>query len=89
MFLAGSVHILKPSLYPLPAAFDAAFAAADTLVVEVNVGALDPTELQAKTLSYATLADGARVQTVLPEALAGELASSLGRYGVPLAQVQS
>lgn len=89
VFLAGSVHILKPSLYPLPAAFDAAFAAADTLVVEVNVGALDPTELQAKTLSYATLPGGARIEAVLPEPLTVELATSLGRYGVPLAQVQT
>ena len=40
VFLAGSVHILKPSLYPLPAVYDQAFAAADTLVVEVNVGAV-------------------------------------------------
>jgi uncharacterized protein YbaP (TraB family) len=58
-------------------------------VVEVNVGAVDHTELQAKTLSYATLPDGARIQTVLPENLVGELASSLSRYGVPLQQVQS
>jgi uncharacterized protein YbaP (TraB family) len=89
VFLAGSVHILKPSLYPLPAAFDAAFEASDTLVVEVNVGAVDPAELQMKTVSYATLQDGERIQTVLPEPLADELATSLGRYGVPLAQVET
>ena len=89
VFLAGSVHILKPSLYPLPGAYDAAFAAADTLVVEVNVGALEPTELQAKTLSYATLQNGARIRTVLPQPLVGELATSLARYGVPLAQVET
>ena len=89
VFIAGSVHILKPSLYPLPEAYDAAFAAADSLVVEVNVGALDPTELQVKTISYATLPNGQRIQTVLPEPLVGELAMSLRRYGVPLAQVET
>ena len=87
VYLAGSVHILKPSLYPLPAPFDAAFQAADTLVVEVNVGALDPVELQAKTLSYASLPDGQRIAAVLPEPLLERLTSSLDRYGVPLAQV--
>ena len=89
VFVAGSVHILKPSLYPLPAAFEAAFASADTLVVEVNVGAIDPMELQAKTMSYATLPDGKRIQQVLPAELAGELAEALLRYGVPMAQVET
>jgi uncharacterized protein YbaP (TraB family) len=89
VFLAGSVHILKPSLYPLPPVFDAAFAAADTLVVEVNVDAVDPTELRVKTISYATLPDGQRIQTVLPESLTAELAMSLNRYGVPLTQVET
>ncbi len=89
VYLAGSVHILKPSLYPLPAAYDAAFAAADTLVVEVNVGAVEPAELQAKTAAYATLPNGQRIQAVLPPALADELATSLGRYGASLAQVQT
>ncbi len=88
VYLAGSVHILKPSLYPLPAAYDAAFAAADTLVVEVNVGAVEPTALQAKTMSYASLADGERIQTVLPDHLADQLAASLARYGVPIHQVE-
>ncbi len=89
VYLAGSVHILKPSLYPLPPAYEAAFAAADTLVVEVNVGAVEPSELQLKTISYATLPDGQRIQTVLPEPLTAELATSLGRYGVPLNQVET
>ena len=87
VYLAGSVHILKPSLYPLPAPFDEAFEAADTLVVEVNVGALDPVELQAKTLSYATLPDGTRVQSALAAPLLARLETSLDRYGVALSQV--
>lgn len=87
VYLAGSVHILKPSLYPLPAPFESAFAAADTLVVEVNVGALDPVALQTKTLSYASLGDGQRLESLLPESLLTRLETSLGRYGVGLNQV--
>ncbi len=87
VYLAGSVHILKPSLYPLPAPFDSAFETADTLVVEVNVGALDPVELQAKTLSYASLPNGQQVRSVLPEPLLARLVKSLNRYGVGLNQV--
>ncbi len=87
VYLAGSVHILKPSLYPLPAPYDAAFATADKLVLEVNVGAQDPMELQRKTMAYAALPPDQRISDVLPEALLAGLETSLARYGIPLAQV--
>lgn len=89
IYLAGSVHILKPSLYPLPSAFSEAFDAADALVVEVNVGAVDPMELRRKTLAFAALPQGQRISTVVPEDLLNRLESSLDRYGIPLAQVGS
>jgi len=87
VYLAGSVHILKSSLYPLPAPFEQAFEAADHLVVEVDVGAQDPVALQQKTLSPASLPVGQRIDTVLPAPLLERLAASLQRYGIPLSQV--
>ncbi len=87
VYLAGSVHILKPSLYPLPAPYEQAFAAADKLVVEVNVAAQDPVALQQKTLRYASLQDGRRVDQLLPAVLLGRLTRSLERYGLTVSQV--
>lgn len=87
VYLAGSVHILKPSLYPLPVPFELAFAAADHLVVEVNLAALDPVALQQKTMSYASLPAGERLESVLPEPLHARLTERLSRYGVPFSQV--
>ncbi|MGD8417487.1 MAG: TraB/GumN family protein [Pseudomonadales bacterium] len=87
VYLAGSVHILKPSLYPLPEAYESAFAASDKLVVEVNLAAHDPLELQRKTLRYASLPAGVRLESALPAPLLARLETSLARYGVPLSQV--
>ncbi|MBN2354292.1 MAG: TraB/GumN family protein [Spirochaetales bacterium] len=42
MYFFGSVHVGSPDMYPLPAAVMDAFAASDSLVVEVNVKAVPP-----------------------------------------------
>ena len=87
VYLAGSVHILKPSLYPLPIPYELAFAASDHLVVEVNLAAIDPVALQQKTMSYASLPAGERLEDIVPGPLLARLTQSLAAYGVPLAQV--
>ena len=71
VYLAGSVHVMKPTLYPLPSQFDAAFAKADRLVIEVNTDAIAPDALSEKVRAYALLPSGQTLTTVLkPEALA-------------------
>lgn len=87
VYLAGSVHILKASLYPLPDAYTDAFEASDFMVVEVNVAAVEPAELQRKTLALAMLPDGQRLDAVLPPPLLDRVEKSLARYGLTLAQV--
>lgn len=42
VFLAGSIHALTPDFYPLPNAYQAAFASADRLAVELDPDNLDP-----------------------------------------------
>jgi len=37
VYLLGSIHAVKPSFYPLPAAMDSAFKAADRVVFEVDL----------------------------------------------------
>jgi len=40
LYLGGTVHVMRPSDYPLPEAYGRAFAAADTLVFETDMGTL-------------------------------------------------
>ncbi len=65
VYLAGSIHVMKPSLYPLPPQYDAAFARADRLAVEVNTAALEPAAIQASMRTYALLPAGQSLGSLL------------------------
>ena len=45
LYLLGSIHAVKPDMYPLPEAFERAYGKADTLVVEVNPYDMQPSDL--------------------------------------------
>jgi uncharacterized protein YbaP (TraB family) len=82
VYLAGSIHILKPTLYPLPAPLEAAFRLADHLVLEVDVSAIPPQQMQQRTLAHALLPEGRTLSAVLPAGLRAELADHLADYGM-------
>ncbi|SBS35091.1 TraB family protein [Marinomonas aquimarina] len=42
VYLVGSIHALTPDFYPLPEAYQEAFASADRLAVELDPDSLDP-----------------------------------------------
>lgn len=88
LYLAGSIHILKPSLYPLPAQFEEAFRSADYLVLEVDVTALADHEIQQRTLEYARLPDGQTLRGVLPPPLLQRLDRHLADFGLSSAMLQ-
>jgi hypothetical protein len=76
-YLAGSVHVMKPTLYPLPAQFDAAFARADRLVVEVDTQNVDPAVVAEKYRTYALLPEGQTIDTELRPATLDAAAAHL------------
>jgi hypothetical protein len=82
VYLAGSIHILKPSLYPLPAQLEDAFQRSDYLVMEVDVASLSPEEIQRRTLTHALLPVGQTLADVLPAPLHKRLARHLAAFGM-------
>jgi uncharacterized protein YbaP (TraB family) len=89
VYLAGSIHILKASLYPLPDPYEVAFLTADQLVVEVDVSARSEQEIRQKTMAHATLPDGSRLQEVVSDELLTRLTEVVERFGLPLGQLDS
>lgn len=81
VYVAGSIHILKPSLYPLPAPLEAAFEQSDSLVLEVDLASLAPGELQQRSLAYALLPPPQTLRDVLPDDLYQRLGTHLAAYG--------
>ncbi len=89
VFLAGSIHLLKPSLFPLPRQYEQAYAASDHLVVEVNTNAYAPAEIQAKTLAVATFQGNGSLSEALPAPLYARLRDELSRYGLGQAAIDN
>jgi uncharacterized protein YbaP (TraB family) len=82
VFLAGSIHLLKPSLYPLPIQYEQAYANTDYLVLEVNTEGNSPQEIAQQTLQGARLPAGQSLTNILPESMYQQVRSHLDRYGL-------
>jgi len=79
--LLGSVHYLRAEDYPLPPRVERLYAAADRLVMEIDLDDIDPRELQSQLLAAAMLPADAGLRDVLdPQvyALAETRARELG-----------
>ncbi|MEM6707996.1 MAG: TraB/GumN family protein [Pseudomonadota bacterium] len=88
VYLGGTIHLLKPALYPLAPPFERAFDAADTLVVEVDISDLDPTVVQQQTLRRALLPPPTQLSSLLNAEQRARLAARAAEYGIPAANLE-
>ncbi|HTY50834.1 MAG TPA: TraB/GumN family protein [Steroidobacteraceae bacterium] len=88
VYLAESVHLLKPGQAALPPAFDRAYADAGTLVMEMDLGRVDPTQIQAWMLDHGTFKDGTTLAQAVGTARYGKIAPAIAALGLPDAAVQ-
>ena len=88
VYLAGSVHILKPGFYPLAPPYQAAFDVSDHLVLEVDTSAVTPQQMQFKAMQYGVLPQEQGLSTVLDPDLYQSLTGITAEYGLPIAQME-
>jgi uncharacterized protein YbaP (TraB family) len=84
IMLMGSVHFLRSSDYPLPAGLEAAYQAADTLVMEIDMDDLDPTEAQSLMTSMGLVGDGKGLRDAVGAASYAQASALAAELGVPL-----
>ncbi len=89
VYLAGSIHVMKASLLPLPKQFDAAFRHANKLVVEVNTNNLSSKVLRDVFGRYALLPTGQTLASVLDPATFTTLTAHLQSQAIALSSVAS
>ncbi len=65
VYLLGSIHVLRPSDYPLSAAMLNAYSAAQVIYMEVNLQELDSQAVQAEMLSSALMPENQGLPAVL------------------------
>jgi uncharacterized protein YbaP (TraB family) len=89
VYLLGSVHILKPEHYPLPAAIEAAFDQAKVVVFETDMDALNKPEAQVKLAAQAVLPAGETLASQISPKLHQRLRAQLDETGIPAEALQN
>ena len=82
--LLGSMHVLRPSDYPLPPGIDALVAGADSIVMEVDLDDFDPVAQQRLVLETAMLPQGTVLKDVLDADVYAKAEEHMGALGVDL-----
>lgn len=87
LYIGGTVHLLPESAFPLPAEFDQAYAATDTLVLEAEMPEPTDTEMQMALLKAMSYQDGRSLSKVLSAEVYQQLADYFLPYGIQLTQL--
>ena len=86
VYLLGSIHVLRPSDYPLAPELVAAYQHAQSLIMEVNLQAVDPQSMQTELLASAMLRDGKTLPAILGKQRYDKATALAHDVGVDLAQ---
>lgn len=88
VYLGGTVHLLRPSDYPLPAAFDEAYAAASEIYFETDINSMGDLSIQAQMLQQLTYTDERTLKTVLSEEAYAALTVYTAKLGLPMMMLE-
>lgn len=88
VYLGGTVHLLRPTDFPLPAPFETAYAASDKLYFETDIAGLNDFAVQARMMQELTYSDERTLQTVLNPEAYNSLAAYAGQVGLPLQMLE-
>lgn len=83
VWLLGSMHLARPDIYPLREKIMSAFASADSLVVEVDIGGGNQLAIQQRMLEMGTYPAGKTIREELSARTWSQLESRLQTSGLP------
>lgn len=83
-YLGGTVHLLSKQDYPLPTAFDTAYADSEVLVTETDMTVIQNLQFQQSMLKRLMYQDGTTLKQVLSASTFNELAAFCEDRGIPL-----
>ena len=86
-YLVGSIHVLTPDAYPLPAAIDKAFGESKTLVEEVDLDEMSDPMMMMAALAKAMLPDGKTLDQMIAPETYTEVKKRAEAYGMPMAAI--
>ena len=86
-YLAGTVHLLSKSDYPLPAAYDTAFNASSHLLFETDLNVLTSPAGLTKMMQQNTYSDGRTLEQVLSDGVYQRLKTYATERNMPIAAI--
>jgi len=86
VYIGGTIHLLTEKDYPLQSEFDKAYAAADEIYFETDIGIMEEPSFQMKAVPYITYQDGRNLQTGLKEETFKRLDAYMQSKGLPTQQ---
>jgi uncharacterized protein YbaP (TraB family) len=89
LYLAGSVHALGADAYPLSSAYENAFAAAGTLVEEINLAEAEQLAAAPMLLAKGIYADGRTFESAVGKDTATLVANRLKNTGIPMEMIRT
>lgn len=87
IFIGGTVHILSQSDYPLPGAFDKAYAEAEKIIFETDIGGTQTPEFQQKVLQVTLYPSGTTLKDFLTPETYQRLETYCASNNIQLAQL--
>ena len=87
-YLLGSLHVLTPEFYPLSPEINKAFAAAKTLVEEVDFDEMNDPAQMMSALAKAMLTDGRTLEQLVAPATFAEVSKRAEKSGLPMMALQ-
>ena len=87
VYLAGSVHLLKASDSALPTAFERAYTGSHTLIMEIDLGKVDPMAAANWMAEHGMLPAGTDLKTALGAARYQRVSTEATRLGMPMEMV--
>lgn len=88
VYLGGTVHLLRPSDYPLPTPFETAYEASEQLYFETDIAGLSDMSVQARLLQELTYKGDQSLRTVLDDDTYQALSDHLNTVGMPIQMLE-
>lgn len=89
VLIMGSVHFLRPTDYPLRDGLDKAYELADTIVMEINMGAMDPMAAQGTIAGMSIDPQGRGLRQLIGDQAFAEAEQLAAELGIPLMLFQN
>ncbi|MED5530374.1 MAG: TraB/GumN family protein [Pseudomonadota bacterium] len=89
VYLGGTVHLLRPSDYPLPEEYEQAYQASSKIYLETDLSSMNELSVQTKMLEQLTYQNARSLKTVLNEEAYTALSDYMVEIGMPLMMMEN